>query len=48
MALFHFLSLPDTVYKLIPYVATLVLLAFTSKHSAAPLADGIPYDKSKR
>ena len=42
------LSLPDTVYKLIPYVATLVLLAFTSKHSAAPLADGIPYDKSKR
>ena len=42
------LSLPVTVYKLIPYVATLVLLAFTSKHSAAPLADGIPYDKSKR
>lgn len=42
------LSLPDTVYKLIPYVATLVLLAFTSKNSAAPKADGVPYDKSKR
>jgi simple sugar transport system permease protein len=42
------LALPDTVYKLIPYVATLILLAFTSKNSAAPRADGVPYDKSKR
>ncbi|MDD6513534.1 ABC transporter permease [Sharpea azabuensis] len=42
------LSLPDTFYKLIPYVATLILLAFTSKNSAAPRADGIPYDKSRR
>ena len=42
------MSLPDTTYKLIPYVATLILLAFTSKNSAAPRADGVPYDKSKR
>ena len=36
------MSLPDTTYKLIPYVATLILLAFTSKNSAAPRADGVP------
>lgn len=42
------LKMPDTFYKLIPYVATLILLAFTSKNSSAPKADGIPYDKSQR
>lgn len=42
------LSLPATAYKLIPYVATLILLAFTSKHSAAPRAEGEPFDKGKR
>lgn len=42
------LGLPSVVYKLIPYIATLILLAFTSKNSAAPKASGIPYDKSKR
>ena len=30
------LGFPSVVYKLIPYVATLILLAFTSKNSAAP------------
>ena len=39
------LGFPSVVYKLIPYVATLILLAFTSKNSAAPKASGIPYDK---
>ena len=42
------LALPSVIYKLIPYVATLVLLAFTSKNSAAPKAEGEPYDKGKR
>ena len=42
------MKLSDTVYKLIPYIATLILLSFTSKNSAAPKADGIPYDKSQR
>lgn len=42
------LSLPDTAYKLVPYVATLILLAFTSKNSAGPRASGQPYDKSMR
>lgn len=32
----------------IPFVASLVILAFTSKNSKAPRAAGIPYDKSKR
>lgn len=42
------MNLPDTGYKMIPYVATLILLAFTSKNSAGPKASGIPYDKSRR
>ena len=35
-------------FKLLPYVATLILLAFTSKNSASPKALGEPYDKGKR
>ena len=36
------------VYRLLPYLITLVVLAFTSKSSRAPKAEGIPYDKSSR
>ncbi len=36
------------VYRLLPYVITLVVLAFTSKNSRAPKAEGIPYDKGTR
>jgi simple sugar transport system permease protein len=36
------------VYKMIPYVATLIVLAFTSRRSQAPRAAGIPYDKGGR
>ena len=35
-------------YRLLPYVITLVVLAFTSKNSRAPKAEGIPYDKGMR
>ena len=35
-------------YRLLPYLITLIVLAFTSKSSRAPKAEGIPYDKSKR
>lgn len=42
------LGLSDYVYKMLPYVATLVLLSFTSKKSAAPKAAGEPYDKGAR
>jgi len=36
------------VYRLLPYVITLIVLAFTSKSSRAPKAEGIPYDKGQR
>ena len=42
------LSIPSSVYKMIPYLATLVALAFTSRSSMAPRAEGIPYDKGSR
>lgn len=42
------LKIPSDVYKMVPYIATLVVLAFTSKNSAAPKAAGIPYDKGQR
>ena len=36
------------LYRLLPYVITLVVLAFTSKNSRAPKAEGVPYDKGSR
>ncbi|NMB07398.1 MAG: ABC transporter permease [Tissierellia bacterium] len=42
------LGIEQTYYKMLPYVATMVVLAFTSKKSRAPKAEGIPYDKSQR
>jgi general nucleoside transport system permease protein len=42
------ISVPSVVYKIIPYVTTLVVLAFSSKTSQAPRAEGIPYDKGRR
>ena len=42
------LSLPSVVYNMLPYIISLVVLAFTSKKSRAPKAEGIPYDKGSR
>ena len=42
------MKIPSDIYKMIPYIATLVVLAFTSKNSASPKAAGIPYDKGQR
>ena len=42
------IPIPSYIYKMIPYIATLIVLAFTSKNSMAPRAGGIPYDKSIR
>ncbi len=42
------LNLPSTVYNMMPYIISLVVLAFTSKKSRAPKAEGIPYDKGQR
>ena len=36
------------LFRMLPYIASLILLAFTSKNSRAPKAEGIPYDKTRR
>ncbi len=43
-------ALPITgdIYKMFPYIISLIVLALTSKHSRAPKAEGIPYDKGAR
>ena len=33
---------------MMPYIISLLVLAFTSKSSRAPKAEGIPYDKAVR
>lgn len=42
------MNVPSYLYKMIPYIATLIVLIFTSKHSQAPRASGVPYDKGAR
>lgn len=42
------LNIPSGVYNMLPYVISLIVLAFTSKQSRAPKAEGIPYDKGSR
>ena len=50
MSVSHFvqqaLNIPSHFLSMIPYIATLVVLAVTSKKTVAPLAVGKPYDKS--
>ena len=41
-------GIPSYVYKMIPYLATLIVLIFTSRNSQAPRASGVPYDKGQR
>ncbi len=42
------LGISSHFYRMLPYVITLVVLAFTSKKSRAPKAEGVPYDKGQR
>lgn len=42
------IGINENVYRMLPYVITLLVLAFTSKSSRAPKAEGIPYDKGQR
>ena len=42
------LNIPGTVYNMMPYIVSLVVLALTSGKSRAPKAEGIPYDKGMR
>ena len=42
------LGISSHLYRMLPYIVTLVVLAFTSKKSRAPKAEGVPYDKGTR
>ncbi|RKM57507.1 ABC transporter permease [Butyrivibrio sp. CB08] len=42
------LNIPGSVYNMMPYIISLIVLAFTSSNSRAPKAEGIPYDKGSR
>jgi len=42
------LNLPGSIYNMMPYIISLIVLALTSKTSRAPKAEGIPYDKGQR
>ncbi|MBQ6077271.1 MAG: ABC transporter permease [Clostridia bacterium] len=42
------LNIPKSVYNMLPYIVSLIVLALTSKRSRAPKAEGIPYDKGMR
>ena len=42
------MNIPSVVYNMLPYIISLVVLAFTSQKSRAPKAEGIPYDKGSR
>ena len=42
------LGISSYIYRMLPYVITLIVLAFTSRKSRAPKAEGIPYDKGAR
>ena len=42
------IGISSHLYRMLPYLVTLVVLAFTSKNSRAPKAEGIPYDKGSR
>ena len=42
------LNIPSVVYNMLPYLISLIVLAFTSKKSQGPKASGVPYDKGTR
>lgn len=42
------LRVSSDIYKMVPFIATLLVLAFTSKKSQAPRAVAQPYDKGSR
>ena len=42
------LNIPSSVYNMMTYIISLLVLALTSKNSRAPKAEGIPYEKGMR
>ncbi len=47
-AFLNALNWPKEIYNMMPFIASMIVLAFTSKRSRAPKAEGIPYDKGMR
>ncbi len=45
---FENLKSASNLYQMLPYIVTTIVLIFTSKHSQAPKAEGVPYDKGSR
>ena len=45
LATFHW---SKEIYNMMPFIASMVILIFTSKKSRAPKAEGVPYDKGSR
>ena len=45
MPLLAQLGWTQNMYNMIPFIASMIILAFTSKKSQAPKAEGVPYDK---
>ena len=48
IGLLNALNWPKEIYNMMPFIASMIVLAFTSKKSRAPKAEGIPYDKGSR
>ena len=42
------LNWPKEIYNMMPFIASMIVLALTSKNSRAPKAEGIPYDTGAR
>ena len=42
------LNWPKEIYNMMPFIASMIVLALTSKKSRAPKAEGVPYDKGAR
>ena len=42
------LGINSTFYQILPYLATLIVLVFTSQKSRAPKSEGIPFEKGVR
>jgi len=42
------LQWPKEIYNMMPFIASMIILALFSRHSRAPKAEGVPYDKGSR
>ena len=48
IAFLNAMNWPKEIYNMMPFIASMVVLAFTSRNSRAPKAEGVPYDKGSR